>query len=175
VSTTPEWVITRLGAAHDRAAFASGDDPLDRFLREGAVQAMRDRLSAVFVATPTADPTRLAGYYTLSPAAVPAGELPDAVRVRLPRYPELPAALLGRLAVDAAFAGRGLGALLVADALRRVERQRDLPVLFLVVDAYPTARPFYVRLGFVPIPDRETRLFFALSRLSRGAALAPDP
>lgn len=172
--SAPQWVIVRLGAVHNRAMFASGDEPLDRFLKEQAVQAMRDRVCAVFVATPAHDPAQVVGYYTLSPATISAAGVPKDLRAKLPRYPELPAALLGRLAVQGAYAGKGLGALLVANALRRTEAQRDLPVMFLVVDAYVQARGFYQRLSFVPILHSPTRLFFALSRLSRGAALAPD-
>lgn len=172
--SVPQWAIMRLGATHDRTNFASGDDPLDRFLKEQAVQAMRDRACAVFVATSLNEPTHVVGYYTLSPATVSAEGVPEAVRIKLPRYPELPAALLGRLAVDAAYVGKGLGSLLVANALRRTEAQRDLPVMFLVVDAYAGARGFYQERGFVPILGSRTRLFFALSRLSRSAALAPE-
>lgn len=172
--STPQYIIVRLSAAHDRTNFASGDGPLDKFLKEQAVQAMRDRVCAVFVATPVNDPAQVVGYYTLSPATLPAQGVPEELRAKLPRYPELPAALLGRLAVDTAYAGRGLGALLVANALRRTEAQRELPVMFLVVDAYPQARGFYQNLGFAPVMDSPTRLFIALSRLSRGAALGPE-
>ena len=169
----PPWAIIRLNAAHERAHFASGDVPLDTFVREQAVQAVRDRACAVFVAAPTDEPTRIVGYYTLSPATVSAAGLPDALRARLPRYPELPAALLGRLAVNGADAGKGLGKLLVANAIRRTEAQRDLPVMFLVVDAYTQAYDFYRQYGFEPVQNTPIRLYFALSRLSRGVALAP--
>jgi hypothetical protein len=64
--------------------------------------------------------------------------------------------------------------LLIANALRRTEAQRDLPVMFLVVDAYEQARNFYLNLGFAPVMNSQTRLFIALSRLSRGAALTPE-
>jgi len=170
----PQFAIVRLGTAHDRTNFASRDEPLDRFIKEQAVQAMRDRTCAVFVATLMDDLTRVVGYYTLSPATIPAEGVPEERRAKLPRYPELPAALLGRLAVHEAYAGKGLGSLLIANALRRIETQRELPVMFLVVDAYAQARGFYQKLGFVPMVNSQTRLFFALSRLSRGAALASE-
>ncbi|MGI8857646.1 MAG: GNAT family N-acetyltransferase [Thermomicrobiales bacterium] len=172
--SNPQFAIVRLTAAHDRTDFVSGDEPLDRFIKEQAVQAMRDRACAVFVATAMHDPTHIIGYYTLSPATVSAEGVPDDLRARLPRYPELPAALLGRLAVHEAYAGRGLGSLLVANALRHTEAQRELPVMFLVVDAYAQARGFYQKLGFVPVMNSQARLFIALSRLSRGAALTPE-
>ncbi|MDQ6905552.1 MAG: GNAT family N-acetyltransferase [Chloroflexota bacterium] len=170
----PQFTIVRLGAAHDRANCASGDGSLDSFIKEQAVQAMRDRTCAVFVATPVDDLTQVVGYYTLSPATIPTEGVPEDRRAKLPRYPELPAALLGRLAVHGAYGGKGLGSLLIANALRRTETQRELPVMFLVVDAYEQARGFYQKLGFVPVVNSQTRLFFALSRLSRGAALAPE-
>jgi GNAT superfamily N-acetyltransferase len=167
--SVPQFAIVRLTAAHDRTNFASGDEPLDRFIKEQAMQAMRDRACAVFVATPVDDVARVIGYYTFSPATLPAGGVPEDLRARLPRYPELPAALLGRLAVHEAYGGKGLGSLLIANALRRTEAQRDLPVMFLVVDAYEQARNFYLNLGFAPVMNSQTRLFIALSRLSRGA------
>ena len=172
--SAPQFTIVRLAAAHDRTNFASGDEPLDRFIKQQAVQEMRDRVCADFVATPVHDATRVIGFYTLSPAILPARDVPEGLRTRLPRYPELPAALLGRLAVHEAYRGKGLGSLLVANALRRIEAQRDLPVMFLVVDAYEQARGFYLRLGFAPIINSDARLFIALSRLSRGVALASE-
>lgn len=176
----PQFTIVRLHTAHDRTGFASGDEPLDRFIKEQAVQAMRDRACAVFVATPVDDPTRVVGYYTLSPATLSAEGVPEDLRAKLPRYPALLTALLGRLAVHEGYAGRSLSSLLIANALRRTEAQRDLPVMFLVVDAYEQARGFYQQLGFVPVVNSQTRLFFALTSLARrgprpGGVTYPQP
>ena len=76
----------------------------------------------------------MAGYYTLAAAGVPLGELPEELVKKLPRYPSVPVARLGRLAVDQAFRGQKLGGALVWDAVSRAIRS-EVAVAALVVDA----------------------------------------
>ncbi|MDR1967873.1 MAG: GNAT family N-acetyltransferase, partial [Burkholderiaceae bacterium] len=104
-------------AAHDRSQFNSGSPVLDCYLRELVSQDIRRRIAACFVAL--ASEQRIAGYYTLATASVPLVGLPDEMRRKLPRYGFVPAILMGRLAVDAAFKGQGLGSALLVNALRR--------------------------------------------------------
>src|SRR5215218_10728 len=80
--------------------------------------------------------------------SLPLGELlPEQAR-RLPRYAVFPACLVGRLAVDQQFQGRGLGAALIVDAVARAMRAE--PAIFaLIVDAKDEAAlGFYEHLGF---------------------------
>ncbi len=113
----------------------------------------------MFVAFPAGDTARLAGYVTLSAASVSATSLPDSLRRKLPRYP-VPVALLGRLAVATTFQGKGLGAILLADACIKVARASQvLAVAGLVVDAKDeTAAAFYRHFGFIPLPGQPERL-----------------
>ena len=155
--------LAPLNATHDRAAFHSDSTPLNRYLREQAGQDMRRRVAACFVAL--ADYQRIAGYYTLASASVLLADLPADVGRKLPRYPTVPAVRMGRLAVDQAFKGQGLGGALLADALTRAARA-EIAAYALVVDAKnETAAAFYRHHGFITLPDSRRALFLPLARV----------
>jgi predicted GNAT family N-acyltransferase len=80
---------------------------------------MEARASACFVLVPDDDPSRVVGFYTLSAASISLAKLPPELITQLPKYPNLPATLLGRLARDQEFRGAALGDLLLVSALRR--------------------------------------------------------
>ena len=101
----------------------------------------------------------LGGYYTLSATAVKLADLPDQTARRLPRYPLVPATLLGRLAVDRRFQAKGYGRFLLADALYRVARN-EIASFAVIVDAKDeSARRFYERESFLPFADQPMKLF----------------
>ncbi len=105
----------------------------------------------------------IGGYYTLSAAGVKLTELLADVARKLPRYPLVPATLLGRLAVDQNYQGRGYGRFLLADALFRAVRS-EIASFAVVVDAKDdAARKFYERESFLSFPDRSLRLFRPMS------------
>jgi GNAT superfamily N-acetyltransferase len=108
--------------AHDRSAFACGAAPLDRYLREQASQDVKRLIASCFVAVETTT-NRIAGYYTLAATSVHASDLPPDILKRLPRHPLLPAALVGRLAIEQRFHRRGLGSALLADATRASSKE----------------------------------------------------
>lgn len=141
----------------DRNSFASGVEPLDRYFRNQAGQDARKNMAAPFVLV-LPDRT-IAGYYTLSSTAVKLAELPAETTRRLPRYPLVPATLLGRLAVDQRFQGRGYGRFLLADALFRAVRS-EIASFAVIVDAKDdAARRFYERESFLSFPDQPMKLF----------------
>lgn len=145
-----------LGAQHDRSAFESGVEPLDRYFRIQAGQDARKNMAAPFVLL--SDGT-VAGYYTLSSSAVNLGELPEKAVRKLPRYPLVPATLLGRLAVDRRHQGKGYGRFLLADALFRAVSSQ-IASFAVVVDAKDeNARRFCERESFLPFPDQPMKLF----------------
>ncbi len=117
-----------------------------------------------------------ADYYTLAATSVPASELPNDAVKRLPRYPVLPAALVGRLAVDQRFHRKGLGGVLLADAALRVIKG-DTKAFALIVDAKDEfAIAFYKREGFVSFASRPFSLFLSLAtakKAATGAANSP--
>jgi ribosomal protein S18 acetylase RimI-like enzyme len=155
---TAPYTIGPLDAGHDRKAFACGVEVLDRYLRTQAGQDARRRVSNCFVAVAD-DRTTIAGYYTLAASSIPIDDLPNDVAGRLPRYPLVPAALIGRLAVDRRHAGRGLGSALLYDALSRAAGA-DPAVFALIVDAKDDGTAaFYERFGFRPFSSRPMSLF----------------
>lgn len=109
--------LVRLDAAHDIALFDCDSEPLNRYLREQVTQDVRRRVTFCFGAL--AGGNRIMGYYTFSSASLLLTDLPARLSKRLPRYPTVPAVRMGRLAVDNAFNGQGLGGALLADALVR--------------------------------------------------------
>ena len=149
--------IEPLGSHHDRASFSSGVEPLDRYLRSQAGQDARKNMAAPFVLV--LPDGALGGYYTLSATAVKLADLPDQTVRRLPRYPLVPATLLGRLAVDRRCQGKGYGRFLLADALYRVARS-EIASFAVIVDAKDeAARRFYERESFLPFADQPLKLF----------------
>lgn len=125
-------------------------------------------VAVVYVLVPADQPTSIAGYYSLSSTAVRLAELPDATRKRLPRYPLVPATLLGRLAVDRGSRGQGLGERLLLDALKRsLDASRTVASVAVIVDAKDeTGTAFYSRYGFTPFPDQPLRLFLPMQTLA---------
>ncbi len=172
-----EVIFEPLGPQHDRAEFSCGEPVLDVYLRQQASQDVRRRIAQAFVAV-DASTGRVAGYYTLSAASFFRQDLPDKLAKRLPRYP-VPAAIMGRLAVDQAFKGQGLGALLLADAVKRLIRASEtLAVYALIVDAKnDAARSFYEKFGFQRFPATPNRLFLPLDPIikSRAGRLSSAP
>jgi GNAT superfamily N-acetyltransferase len=146
-----------LAPHHDRNAFASGVEQLDRYFRTQAGQDARKNVAAPFVLV-LHDGT-IGGYYTLSSTSVRLAQLPDQTTKRLPRYPLIPATLLGRLAVDRRFQGQGYGRFLLADALHRAIRSKIASFAVLVDAKDDAARRFYERESFAPLPDEPMRLF----------------
>ena len=113
-------------------------------------------------------PGRIAGYYSLSAASFEKDELPPALAKRLPHYP-VPAAILGRLAVDSACQDQGLGEILLLDAVRRVvPASATLMVYAVIVDAKnDRAVAFYERYGFRTFASIQRHLFLPLETFEK--------
>jgi ribosomal protein S18 acetylase RimI-like enzyme len=151
-----------LNGGHDRAAFACGEEVLDRYLRTQATQDIRRRVATCFVAIEGAT-GKLAAYDTIASASIPTPQLPPEIIKRLPRYPTLPAVRIGRLAVDLRFRGRGLGAAMLADAASRT-LQAPLAVFALLVDAKnEDAVALYQRHGLRPLASQPRTLFLPMA------------
>ena len=153
--------LAPLDAAHDRTTFNSDSEPLNRYLRVQVTHDVRRRVAACFVAL--ADGQRIAGYYTLASASLLLADLPASTGKKLPRYPSVPAVRMGRLAVDQAFKGQGLGGALLADALDRAARS-EIAAYALVVEAKDeAAAAFYRHHSFIALPDSPHTLFLPLA------------
>lgn len=162
--SSPPLRVAAFDSAFDRSTFSCGSEPLDRYLRELATQDIRRRVAACFVAL--ADERRIVGYYTLATASVPLAGLPADVARKLPRYEAVPAIRMGRLAIDQAFKGQGLGGALLVNALRRAA-DSEIAAFALIVDAKDEeAAAFYRHYEFIELADSPLRLFLPLATVS---------
>jgi len=159
---TKPFLIDVLGSHHVRKGFSCGVEALDQYFLAQVSQDVRRRATACYVAIETAT-GKVAGYYTLAASGVPLAGMPDMIIKRLPRYPSVPVARLGRLAVDLSYQGRRLGGALVWDAMTRAMRS-EVAVFALVVDAKDDqAEAFYRHHGFVSFGSVYKQLILPLA------------
>lgn len=141
---------------HDRKHFVCGSVELERYFRERVTQDVKRRLAYCFVAID--DDGSIAGFYTLAATSIALDRLsPERVK-HLPRYPVVPAVLLGRLAVATAHQGKRLGGALVVDALLRSARSEIVGHLMVVDAKDEKAAAFYAHMGFERLRDDGRRL-----------------
>jgi len=165
---TAPFRLEPLGPGHDRRSFSCGVPALDGYLSSQASQDIKRRVSACYVAIEVTS-AKVAGFYTLAAGSVPLNDLPSALTKRLPRYPSVPIARVGRLAVDLAFQGRKLGGALLADAAVRAARS-EAAIFGLIVDAKDEgAAAFYRHHGFEPFGDNGLQLIVPLQRFLQAA------
>ena len=146
----------------DRQSFCSGSESLDRYFHRQVTQDIRRNLSACFVAICAAD-NSIAGYYTLSATSVALSNIPEELSRRLPNYPHLPAALIGRLAVDQNHQGQRLGTALLINAISRTI-STEMGIYTLLVDAKDdVAQRFCQHHNFTLLPDPERRLMLPIA------------
>lgn len=144
-----------LHAAHKKDNFDCGIPLLNQYLHTQAKQDVKRKLSACFI---LADKDNIVkGYYTLSSTSINRGNLPEQIIKKLPpSYYNLPATLLGRLAVDNKFKGQKIGELLLIDALKKCYESSltSIGSMCIIVDPInENAVQFYKKYGFVLLPD----------------------
>lgn len=161
-----DWRIGLLSRAHDRSHFNCGVEALNDYLGKFASQDVRRRACAVYVAT-SPESEAVEGYYTISASTACFNALPSDVARKLPRYPEVPAFLIGRLAVARAQQGSGLGRVLLMDALLRCLHLSDeVGAALVMVDAKDENAASYYRHHWFQDLD-EKRLFLPLSVVAK--------
>lgn len=158
--------IQSLTGSHNRKEFDCGKPALNEWLLKTARQHQEKDISQTFVAVDASTPTKVLGFYALSACEVVTAELPEEVAARLPR--KMPAVKLGRLAVDKAARGRGLGEFLLMDAINRTCNVREhIGAFALFVDANDEAAAFYSKYGFTALPDASSTLVLPLKWICR--------
>jgi GNAT superfamily N-acetyltransferase len=139
----------RLTTAHATQSFDSGSPPLDDWLRRRALRNEAEGASRTYVVRRG---KQIVAYYCLATGAVLQAEAPGRVRRNMPD--PIPVMVLGRLAVDRRFQGRGLGKALLRDAtLRTLQAAHIAGIRALLVHAKDErSQAFYTRAGFLPSP-----------------------
>jgi GNAT superfamily N-acetyltransferase len=153
-----------LSEVHDLSAFDSGQPALDLWLQQRALSNHRKGFTAVMVVQ--AD-DRVIGYYGLAPTAITPSALPRSMRTGQPPDP-VPCLLLGQLATDRRWAGRGIGTALVRHALERCVQVSGLiggrALLVRAID--DQAQRFWLRRGFTASPGDPLMLFRSLQDIA---------
>lgn len=159
--------VIALQKEHERQNFICGSPALDRYLKNQARQDGDKRVAAVFaLVKPPA--SKVLGYYTLSASTIHADEVPPEFARKVPRYPQLPVTLLGRLAIDQGLKGQGMGQFLLMDALHRtLQAAAGIAAMAVVVDAKDAlAADFYQHFGFIPLNLSISRLFLPMKTIA---------
>lgn len=172
----PEIQITPLDPRqHDRESFACGIPRLDNFLKRSARKQQAGNFTRVWVAT-WAGQSEIAGYYALNAHRFEADSLPSELTRNAPSHGGIPAVYLSMIAVDQHHQGKGLGKILLADALKRtvaVADQVGLKAVILDViedgGAEITSKrtKFYIASGFAPLPDQPRRMIISIETIRR--------
>jgi GNAT superfamily N-acetyltransferase len=158
------WVEAAITKQHDRAGFDCGDADLNLYVQKFARQNHESGGSKCFVASPADTPTRIIGFYTLSPASLEYARTPTLAKKGLGRY-DVPVFRLGRIAVDTALQGRGLGgALLLRAAERCIRVAQDVGGVALLIDAKnDRAASWYESYGALRLEDAPLSLVLPLA------------
>lgn len=156
---------------HDRSTFASGNERIDRYLQQTVSQDVKRNLARCYVLIER-DTSRLAGFYSLSSCSIALTELaPDLIK-KLPRYPSVPAVLIGWLGRDQTFRGQAVGSLLLADAVTRLATA-PVGIHAICADAIDEqAAAFYQAHQFEPFASRPQSFYLPMKTAL--SLLAPD-
>lgn len=154
----------RLTPEHDVSSFDSGIATLDDWLKRRALSNQDGGASRTYVVCAAG---RVVGYYALANGALAQGEATGRVRRNMPE--PIPVMILGRLAIDQGFHGRGLGAALLRDAVLRTLQAADIAGIraILVHAISADAKKFYERCGFSPSPLDPMTLMITIADASR--------
>lgn len=157
-----------LNSAHDVSTFSCGKPALDRWLKTRALSNQEKGFTAVIVVH---QDKRVVGYYGLAPTAIVPARLPRSIGTGQPPDP-VPCLLLGQLATDEGWRGRGIGTGLVKHALQRcVTASSLIGGRALIVNAVDRdAAAFWMRRGFITSKDDPLVLFRAISDVAASIA-----
>lgn len=163
-------IIAPLGN-QDRKSFSCGEAALDTWFKKQAGQDAKRGYASVFVATPYNEPEMIIGFYSLSAASINLSAFPPEYSRKLPRYPEIPAIRLGRLAVRKAFQGNNIGHLLLLDSIKRSCVSEIAWAFFLVEAKDERARCFYEKFYFESFLDNNLIMWLKRKQAERIVAV----
>jgi len=159
---------------HKRDQFDSSINAVDQYFQKTAGKLFRAGNVSFFVLVEIDAPDIIIGFYTLNAHAVHYSDLPPKYKRSRPGHGHIPAAFLSMMGVDKRHQNTGLGALLLADALRRIARGAQAVATAVVLldvltcddpDMTQKRRAFYLKFGFQPLPSQPSRLFLPISTI----------
>ena len=159
------YLTIPLNTAHNKQKFSCGNTLLDNYLQKQAKQDVKRHLSACFVLV---ENELIIGYYTLSNASIERESVAESFRKKLPQsYHNIPTTLLGRLAVDEKYKGKGYGELLLIDALKRsYDISTSIGSIAVIVDPIDEqAKKFYAKYGFILLLDSK-KMFLPMKTIA---------
>ena len=163
-------IISLLNREHDRNSFDCGDPDLNFFLKNLSSSFLKRNLCRIYILEDENNPGKILGYYAVAPMSVEYERLPPDVRKKYPpEMDKIPAFLLGKLAVSEKFKSKGLGEILLMDALTfMAEESKKMGGALVIVDAKnEKAKTFYEKYGFISFPDNPLRLFLPVKSIAR--------
>ncbi len=162
------WRVELLSKSHSRRRFCSGQQLVDGWLRQSALQSQKKRLSTTKVLLDAAG--RIVGYYTLATSQIDFSDLPADVARSLPRR-RLPVAVLAWLGIDRTYQGQGIGKRLLAVALSDCyDAGQTFAFIAVVLDCVDdAAKAFYRQFDFAQLPGYPMRLYLPFKSLKRMA------
>jgi GNAT superfamily N-acetyltransferase len=171
VTDRPAWREEAIARRHDRKGFDCGSPELNAYLEQYARQNHESGGAKTFVAVTADEPTRILGYYTISPGAIEFARVPAQLTRKLGRY-EVPVFRLGRLAVSRSLQGRGLGGdLLLAAGTRALAVAAEVGGVALAIDAKDAnAARWYERFGALRLLDDPLKLVLPLNVIAEAIA-----
>lgn len=156
-----------LTRSHNRVGFDCGVQELNVFLHNLAHQNFKKGLSRTFVLTSEDIPEEILSFYTLSIFEVCTRKLPQRFSKKYKGH--LPAVKIARLAVATVLQNQGFGKYMIIDAIRRAMAiSKHVGIIGLFVDATnEDAKKYYLKFGFIPLPDHNLELFLPLKTLQK--------
>lgn len=149
---------------YQRDKFDCGKETLNNYILKNATKDVKSRACTCFIIKNAAE--EVIGYYTLSTESIPIEDAPLPFQKKI-KYKYVPVILLGRLAVDKSNFGKGLGKLLLVDALKRsleVSKNHVGAAAVIVDPIDEEAKQFYLKYGFISLPD-SGRMFMSMTTI----------
>lgn len=152
--------IQKLSRSHPRSSFDCGNNELNFYFREIVSQDVRNLLAQCFVAVDS-ESKEVVGFYTLTVHSVDVADVPELKRGR---YKSLPFVLLGRLGVDVSAQNKGIGSLLVLDAINRTSENELNPMGIFVGLKHVGLKNFYQKFNFRTMGDKSKTMFLVFRK-----------
>ena len=151
---------------HQTKDFKCGVDELDRYIKERAGQESRKNVTTVYIMHEKIS-KRIIGYYTLCSCSIELKDISDRIKKKLPRYEALPAALIGRFAVDINFQGRRMEERMLIDALARSYfLSKQIAIFAVVVEVKDESiRSSYEKYGFIRLLEQPLKLYIPMGTI----------